>query len=171
MRIQHLTSRLNGVASKSWLRRLAETLAFIKKNKKQMDEPPFRCSTKKALDELAIELNLSEKNPNWDSMAGLSYPPGNPEDIEEYLDYYVQLEDDDKKFTLMEMILDSLAEQPNEDEFMEHWQKVKPILTKDYLIHEFTIHYWKDMTKQNFERSDIMTPVIQDLIDQMNPNN
>lgn len=131
-----------------------------------MNEPPFRCSTKKALDELEIELNLKEKNPYWESMAGKSYTPGNPNDIQEYLDYYIQLKDDDKKFTLVEMILDSLADQPNEADFLKYWQKTKPILMKDYLIHEFTIHYWKQMTEE-FERSKIMTPLIQSLISEM----
>ena len=131
-----------------------------------MNEPPFRCSTKKALDELEIELNLKEKNPYWESMAGKSYTPGNPNDIQEYLDYYIQLKDDDKKFTLVEMILDSLADQPNEADFLKYWQKTNPILMKDYLIHEFTIHYWKQMTEE-FERSKIMTPLIQSLISEM----
>ena len=133
-----------------------------------MQEPPFRCSTKKALDELESELNLKEKNPYWESMAGHSYTPGNPDDIHEYLDYYEQLKDDDKKFTLMEMILDSLAEQPNETEFTRYWQKVESKLIKDYLIHEFTVYYWKDMEKDNFKRSDIMTSKIRKLISQMN---
>lgn len=132
-----------------------------------MDEPPFRCSTKKALDELAIELNLRERIPYWDSMAGYSYTPGNPEDTQQYIDYYSQLKDDDKKFTLMEMILDSLADQPTESDFRKYWQKTKPILIEDYLIHEFTIHYWKQMTEE-FERSKIMTPQILNLISEMN---
>ena len=129
-----------------------------------MAEPPFRFSTKKALDELAIELNLREKIPHWDSMAGLSYTPGNPADIQAYLVHYAQLKDDDKKFTLMEMILDAIAQQSNERDFMKYWRKVEPILIKDYVIHEFTIHYWKDMTKGNFERSEMMTPLVRDLI-------
>jgi len=83
-----------------------------------MKEPPFRFSTKKALDELEVELNLKEKNPYRESMAGKSYTPGNPYDIQEYLDYYEKLNDDDKKFTLMEMILDSLPAQPNEFDFL-----------------------------------------------------
>lgn len=129
-----------------------------------MDQPPFRCSTKKALEELAIELNLREKIPHWDSMAGLSYTPGNPADVQEYLDHYAQLNDDDKKFTLMEMILDAIAQQSNERDFMNYWRKVKPILIEDYAIHEFTVHYWKDMTTQNFERSEMMTPLIRNLV-------
>lgn len=134
-----------------------------------MDEPPFRCSTKKALDELETELKLREKNPYWESMAGYSYTPGNPNDIQEYLDYYEQLKDDDKRFTLMEMILDSLAEQQTEDDFLKFWHKTKPILIRDYSIHEFTIHYWKQMTEE-FERSNIMTPRIKELISEMSPD-
>ncbi|MCT4583096.1 MAG: hypothetical protein N4A35_16920 [Flavobacteriales bacterium] len=134
-----------------------------------MDEPPFRCATKEALNELEIELNLKEKNPYWESMVGKSYTPGNPNDIEEYLDYYLQLKNDDKKFTLMEMILDSLADQPTESDFLTFWQKAKPILIRDYLIHEFTIHYWIQMTEE-FERSYIMTALIQNLIAEMNPD-
>ena len=134
-----------------------------------MKEPSFRCSTKKALDELEVELNLKEKNPYWESMAGHSYTPGNPDYIREYLNYYEQLKDDDKKFTLMEMILDSLSEQDTEYDFLEYWKKTRNILIKDYLIHEYTIHYWKDMTVE-FERSNIMTPLIQELIVEMNSN-
>jgi len=128
-----------------------------------MNKPPFRFSTQKALNELEVELNLKEKNPYWESMAGKSYTPGNSNDLQEYLDYYEQLKDDDKKFTLMEMILDSLADQPTEIEFMSYWQKIKPILVKDYITHEFTVHYWKQMTNE-FIRSDIMTPEILNLI-------
>ena len=69
----------------------------------------------------------------------------------------------------MEMILDSLADQPNEADFLKYWKKAKPILIKDYLIHEFTVHYWKQMTEE-LVRSNIMTPLIQNLISQMNPN-
>jgi hypothetical protein len=55
-------------------------------------------------------------------MAVLSYTPGNPADIQEYLAYYAQLKDDDKKFTLMEMILDAMAQQSNERDFMKYWR-------------------------------------------------
>ena len=74
-------------------------------------------------------------------MAGLSYTPGNPEDLQEYLAYYAQLEDEYKKFTFMEMILDAIAQQSNERDFMNYWWKVKPILIEDYVIHEFTIYF------------------------------
>lgn len=63
----------------------------------------------------------------------------------------------------MEMILDAIADQPNENDFLHYWNKVKPILIKNYLIHEYTVHYWKQMTIE-FQRSNIMTPLIKELI-------
>jgi len=126
-------------------------------------KPAFRFSTKAALDELAIQLKLKDKIPNWDSIAGSSYTPGNPEDIQQYIDYYPQLLDDDKKFTLMEMILDVVADQPNETEFFYYWTKVEPILIKNYTLHEYTVHYWKQMTIE-FARSNSMTTQILSLI-------
>ena len=134
-----------------------------------MDNSQFRFSTEKALNELAIELNLRERIPHWDAMAGYSYTPGNPEDVQQYLDYYFQLDDEDKKFTLVEMILDAMASQPTEDKFLTYWPEVEKILIKDFTIHEITIYYWNSMINQ-FERSDIMTPLIKKIIGQMESN-
>jgi len=130
-------------------------------------KPKFRCSTKQALDELAIELNLRERIPCWDSVAGYSYTPSNPKDIEQYLDYYSTLEDEDKKFVLMEMILEANVEQADETEFRKYWESVKPLLIKDYSIHEYTIYYWKDMTAQNFENCKFLSAKFQELINGM----
>ena len=63
-------------------------------------EPTFRYSTRTALDELANELNLRERIPSWDAVAGYSYTPSNAEDIQQYIHYYALLKDDDKNFTL-----------------------------------------------------------------------
>lgn len=130
-------------------------------------EPPFRFSTKTALDELAVELNLRDRIPFWDAVAGHSYTPSNKEDVQQYIDYYSFLKDDDKRFTLMEMILDALAHQPSKNVFTEYWDKVQPILIRDYSIHQYTIHYWKQMTDDEFKLSNIMTPIILNLISQM----
>jgi len=129
-------------------------------------EPEFRCVTKRALDELAIELNLRDKIPSWDAVAGYSYTPQNYEDVQEYLDYYYKLEDDDKKFVLIEMILDAIVEQPLKSNFYKYWEKVKPLLIKDYLIHEYTIYYWKDLTEENFENCKYLNPLLNEIVEQ-----
>jgi len=132
-----------------------------------MNEPPFRFSTQRALDELEVELNLKTKNPFWESMAGVSYTPGNPSDLHEYLDHYVKLLDDDKRFTLMEMIMDALAAQPSESDFHKFWNKVRVFLLEDYAIHEYTIFYWMHMVLE-FPMSRIMTPAVCKLVSEMN---
>ena len=130
-------------------------------------KPKFRCATKKALEELAAELNLRDSIPEWDSMAGYSYTPANPADIEQYIDYYSLIEEEDKKFVLMEMILGANVEQLDETNFIKYWKIVKPILIENYSIHEYTIHYWKDMTEQNFENCKFLSPQLQKLVRQM----
>ena len=109
-------------------------------------EPEFRCVTKKALDELAIELNLREKIPSWDAVAGYSYTPQNSKDVQEYLDYYYKLEDDDKKFVLIEMILDAIVEQTQKSDFYKYWDQVKLLLIQDYVIREYINYYWQHLS-------------------------
>ena len=68
----------------------------------------------------------------------------------------------------MEMILDSLAGQHDEVEFLRFWDKAEAILVRDYSIHHYTVYYWKDMTNE-FSRSNVMTPRLQSLMTNMTP--
>jgi hypothetical protein len=45
-----------------------------------------------------------------------------------------------------------------------YWQKVKPILIRDYSIHGYTIHYWENMTEQNFENCKFLSPLLKELM-------
>ncbi|MCW2263988.1 MULTISPECIES: hypothetical protein [Sphingobacterium] len=76
-------------------------------------EPIFRCANRKAIDELAQELNLS--NEEW--MQEWPIEVTNPSDIDRYIDHYTTLTDDDKKFVLMEEIIDAAENQPTETLF------------------------------------------------------
>lgn len=122
-------------------------------------KPTFRCGTKKAIDELAEELNL----PNDLTMQDWSYEVSNPNDIDKYISHYYMTTDDDKKFVLMEMILQALVDQPDEPQLMVCWKKVEPILTDNFNIHEFTVHYWKDLTDDNFDKCKILSPLLKQL--------
>jgi hypothetical protein len=53
-------------------------------------EPNFRCGTRKAIEELSIEINIpfNESNQDW------SYTNGNYLDIEKYLSHYITLLDE-----------------------------------------------------------------------------
>jgi hypothetical protein len=101
-------------------------------------EPKARYESQKAIDELAKDLNLA--NDQWSQ--DWPYEVANQDDIEKYLNYYNTTEDEDKKFILMEMLIQSIEEQINEEKFLYYWNIVKHIIEADFLIHEYTIWYW-----------------------------
>ena len=122
-------------------------------------KPIFRCGTKKVIEELAGELNL----PNDFTMQDWSYEVTNPNDIDKYISQYLLTMDDDKKFVLMEMILQAIIDQPDEQQILICWEKVNPILIDNFNIHEFTIHYWKDLTDSNFKNYKTLRPLLRQL--------
>ena len=109
-------------------------------NKKQNNiiEPKIRYETRKAIDELAKDLNL----PNEPWMQDWPYEVVNRDNIEKYLKYYNTTEDEDKKFILMEMLIQSTEEQPNEEKFLYYWNIIKYLIEDDFFIHEYTVWYW-----------------------------
>lgn len=101
-------------------------------------ESEFRCGTRKAMDELAEELNL----PFEEWMQDWPYEVASSEDLDKYLGHYQMLSDEDKKFVLMEAIIQATEDQIGDELFEKSWNKVKPLLEKNFTIHEYTIHYW-----------------------------
>lgn len=122
-------------------------------------EPAFRCGTKKAIDELAEELNL----PNEIWMQDWPIEVIIPDDIQIYIDHYYKLTDDDKKFILMEGILDATECQPTEELFLKYWNRVIQILDKDFAIHEYTIYTYSCLDIETIEDCYRLTPGIRDI--------
>ncbi|MBP6091219.1 MAG: hypothetical protein KA521_08195 [Crocinitomicaceae bacterium] len=122
-------------------------------------EPTFRCGTRKAIDELAEELNL----PNEKWMQDWPYEVVIASDIEKYIDHYQTLADDDKKFVLMEGIIQATEDQTSEELFLKYWERVKFILERDFNVHEFTIHYWASFDIENIEDCWKITPLMRQL--------
>lgn len=110
-------------------------------------EPTSRYGTRKAIDELAEELNL----PFEEWMQDWPYEIASPSDIEKYIAHYEKLTDEDKKFVLMEAIIQATEEQASDELFSKYWDKVKPILEEDFAIHEYTIHYWSCFDNENLD--------------------
>ena len=121
--------------------------------------PAFRCGAKKAIDELAEELNL----PNDSAMQDWSYEVSNPNDVDKYISHYYLTTDDDKKFVLMEVIFQALIDQSDNQQLLIYWEKVCPILADNFNVHELTVHYWKDLTDDNFENCTTLSPLLRQL--------
>lgn len=102
------------------------------------NEPTFRCGTKKAIDELVAQYNY----PYADWMQDWPYEIADSKEIKNYFLHYEEQTDEDKKFILMEMLIQALTHIENKREFDENWLRLKPIIIKDFKIHEYTIFYW-----------------------------
>ena len=118
-------------------------------------EPTFRCGTNKAIDELAEELNL----PNEKWMQDWPIEVMIPTDIDRYIEHYEKLKDEDKKFVLMEGILDVTEYEL----FVKNWNKVRQFLEKDFTLHEYTIYYWACFESENIEDCWKITPLMRQL--------
>ena len=101
-------------------------------------EPKYRCSTKKAIDELVAKYGY----PYADWMQDWPYEIANPDEIENYFQHYDEQTDEDKKFSLMLMLIQALTEIEDEATFHENWNLLKERILKDFKIHEYTVFYW-----------------------------
>jgi len=122
-------------------------------------EQIFRCGTRKAIDKLARKLNL----PNDLTMQDWSYTAGNPCEIEKYISLYGLTTDEDEKFVLMELIIQATEDQETEELFAKYWNKIKPILEKDFKIHEYTIYYWSCFDNENINECWKITTFVRQI--------
>jgi hypothetical protein len=122
-------------------------------------EPEPRYETRKAIEELAKELHLAHD----DFMQDWPYEVVEPKDIEKYLAHYKTTEDDDKKFILMEMLIQSVEEQMNEEKFTHYCNIVSDLIEKDFLIHEYTIWYWCIFEEDDIHNTWRITPFLREL--------
>ena len=122
-------------------------------------EPLPRYRTRKAIDELAVELNL----PNESWMQDWPYEVVVHSDIDRFFAHYKRLLDEDKKFLLMQAIIQAIEEQPTETLFIKLWDKAKTILEKEFTLHEYTIYYWACLDTEDIEDCWRITPVMREL--------
>ena len=122
-------------------------------------EPKFRCGTAKARNSLIAKFNL----PHEDWMQDWPYEVSEPEKIDQYFKYYDQVTDEDEKFYLMELLIQATDEQTEILKFNQYWLEVKTRLTKNFPIHEYTVHYWSSFENENLEDSWNITPYMREL--------
>lgn len=121
--------------------------------------PIYRCGTRKAIDELAAELNLRFEN--W--MQDWPIEVVSPADIDVYIDHYHKLTDDDKKFVLMQGILDTTEYQPTEELFLKYCSQVNQILEADFHLHAYTIFYYTCPEEEIIENCFRLTSMMREI--------
>lgn len=124
----------------------------------KIKEPKYRCGTKKAIDELVAKYNY----PYADWMQDWPYEIADSKEIKNYFLHYEEQTDEDKKFILMEMLIQALTHIENKEEFNKNWTCLKQLLVKDFKIHEYTIFYWSCFG-ENLSNCWKITPFIREL--------
>lgn len=123
-----------------------------------MNKPKYRSETKKAIDEIAQELNLG----NTQVIQDWAYEVANYKDIEKYINHYKSTTDSDKQFVLMQIIIQATEDQKEETEFVKYWNIVKNLLSINFQVHEYTIYYWS-VFGANFTDSWRITPFMREV--------
>jgi hypothetical protein len=124
-----------------------------------MLEPIPRYSTRASIDYLTAALDLTDDY----GMQDWSYEIAEPEDIQKYLDHYESITNEDDKFVLMEMIIQSTEYQRNDPDFVKYCSIVKDLLIKDFIIHQYTIYYWASMDQADLTNAWKIAPLMREI--------
>ena len=112
---------------------------------------------------------------NWQELANLfgydikidnqdwTYIVAEPNRIDEYIQAYdITITNEDTKFSLMEMIIQSLTGQKDQKIMIDKWKLIKPILDKDFELHQYTIYYWCCWDNDDVNDCWEVTPLMRD---------
>jgi hypothetical protein len=124
-----------------------------------MIEPKPRYGTAKAIDELSKELNLLHER--W--MQDWPFEVVNPDDIEKYIAHYRVTVDEDKKFLLMEAIIQATTEQRRQTDFEKYWNIIKPLLIDNFSTHEYSVFDWSCFETDDLTECWTITPNMRQL--------
>ena len=132
-----------------------------------MKEPKGRYVTGKAISFLAKEFNY----PNEDWMQDWEHIVADYKDVNRYFETYMASTDDDIRFALMEMIVETSNEGWESGWITEIWPKVKQLLTANLCLHEYTIYYWCYSLSDNIEDMFSVSPYMRNLWKELTGNN
>ncbi len=110
-------------------------------------------------EELATLFNYTIDSPSQD----WTYEIAEPERIDDYIRAYDnEVQNEDTKFSLMEMIIQALENQGSIELIELKWQLIKPILLRDFELHQYTIFYWS-CWEDEIEDTWNVTPLFREL--------
>lgn len=112
-----------------------------------MEKPQSRYVTKKAIEGLSNELDFDKSidSQDWEWVIG------NENDIEKYINRYNKEVDEDKKFALMEIIIQATEDQETDFLFQKYSDIILKLLNDNFKIHEHSIYYWSSFSIKNLE--------------------
>jgi hypothetical protein len=127
-------------------------MKYYSKEHYSKNEPKKPLINLEIIEKLSKDLNL----PFEINMQDWPIEVVNSDYIEKYIKYYFKVEDEIKKYVLMQMILDSLERQEQKDTFLNYWDIVKKLLEKDFVIHKYSIWCYGYIEEQESKDEEFM---------------
>ncbi|MBY8825113.1 hypothetical protein [Sphingomonas colocasiae] len=122
----------------------------------------WRFPTRAAIDALAIRFEL----PNHHAMQDWDYEVADPERIDAFISGYRSGElDEDERFALMRIILQSFEDLGCDISLDPRWTVVSDLLEADIPLHAHSIWYWSCPETADPEEQWMITPVIRPIWD------
>ncbi|UCJ05809.1 hypothetical protein KTO58_19230 [Chitinophaga pendula] len=118
-----------------------------------------RYVTKAAVTFLANKLNY----PSEDWMQDWEYLVAEYKDISRYFELYAAEADDNIRFTLMEMMIETSNRGWDADWITEIWPKVKQMLADNFHLHEYTVYHWCYAFSDDIEYMFLISPCMRKL--------
>ncbi|MCP4440486.1 MAG: hypothetical protein GY810_16195 [Aureispira sp.] len=109
-------------------------------------EPTPRYATGRAMDKIAKLLGIVRDR----SMQDWTYIIADLDYIDQYWTVYNSLEQEDERFTMMEILIEA-TNQIADEEFEEYWAKLRTCLIQEIELHQFTVYYWCCFDNENLE--------------------
>jgi hypothetical protein len=112
------------------------------------DEPPQRYPTAAAINSLANRFGF----PNFPDMQDWSWEVADARRLDEFISAYSGgVLNDDERFVLMEIILQSFEELPNPLDLDPRWRSVLAALDQNIALHRCTVWYWAQLDSNDAE--------------------
>lgn len=123
-----------------------------------LPEPKFRCPTKEAIEVLSKRFNL----PNEENMQDWEWEVADSARINEFIKAYkTESLNDDEKFTLMEIIIQSFEDLNTDLNNNPNWNGILKILRTNFTLHQYTIWYWSDFVNDNNDEKWTVTDYLK----------
>ena len=125
-------------------------------------EPPVRYPTAAAIDSLARRFGF----PNHPGMQDWPWEVADAERLDEFLAAYENGGlDDDERFTLMEILLQSFEDLGQSSGFDARWDRTLEILDRNIDLHACSVWYWSSLENDNPEDQWRVTPFLRRLVE------
>ena len=112
----------------------------------EYSKPEFRCPTKAAINKLASRFELL----NTSDMQDWEWEVATPKRIDEFLSAYKKEPlDNDEKFTLLEILLQSFEYSEEELNNSYRWQELLKLIESNFQLHAYSVWYWADFENDN----------------------